>query len=141
MILRRLLLPTAMTSLTVRRETNPRITMKTDTAKHYLLQMCGAIRHFTHFVQIGDCDVVPKLYFEFTDMSKMYRAHAAIEQAFRDDVMFRTGEPVKREIDRDAIEIQIGGVVIVLRCLQRMTNLQGTDVGYTAVKFVSRSLP
>lgn len=113
-------------------------TTKDDRNRDNLLRMTDAIRRFTHCLQIGDFDVVPKLYFEFTDMSKMYGAEATIRQAFSREMMFATGEPIKRNIDKDAIEMQIGGVVVVLRCMTRLAGIDGTDVGYTGVKFFSR---
>lgn len=90
-------------------------------------RMSAAIRNFVRSLDLADWDCVPKLYFEFTDMYKMKRAEVIILQELEKTMMF---DGVKRKLDVDAVEIEFGGVLIVLRCMARIQNMQGLDVGY-----------
>jgi len=109
-----------------------------DTTQSRILAMCHAIRCFQQEVQIVGFHSVPKIYFEFADFGRMKAAEAQIMRAF--EPLYPAHGEGKRRLDRDAIEMEIVGVTVVLRCLSRFAMPDGTDRGYTEVKFLTTEL-
>ena len=90
----------------------------------------------------------PKLYFEFNSLTDMRAAECTIMNAIKRDIMLFTADAKSAiNLDRDAIEISVGGLTIVLRATVRMEgHKHGTDKGYTEIHFfdhgpVSRNIP
>ncbi len=111
---------------------------KDRTTQTHILEMCHCIRRFQQELQIGGFDSVPKIYFEFNDIGKMRQAECQILRAF--EPLYPSHGEGRRELDRDAVEMDIAGVTVVLRCLSRYAMLDGTDRGYTEVKFMTVDL-
>jgi hypothetical protein len=103
-----------------------------------ILAMCRAIREVQRELRIGDFDRMTKLYFEFTDMVDMYSAEAAIMCALES---IPSTPHAQRRLDRDAVEFDVAGVSIILRCMTRHRTPAGPDAGYTDVKFKTIIVP
>lgn len=84
-----------------------------------------------------------KLYLEMPDVASMYAFHRDIMRAISEDpslcIAAGMGETV-RNIDEETIEIQIGGISIILTCKQRFLTESGKAVGYQSLNFVEIDL-
>ena len=109
------------------------------TTENELMRFSDSVRRFVRMLDLTNWDVMPKMYFEFTDMHKMRRCECLIMAAIQDRLKYTVDAP-KRKVDADAVELTVAGVTFVLRCMSRLASMQGTDVGYTAVKFMERKL-
>lgn len=75
-----------------------------------------------------------KLYLEFPDVGMMYDAHMAIIRALS-PIMRLTANKEYRTIDDETIEIEFGGISIILTCKQRFMNERvKKTVGYADIQ-------
>jgi hypothetical protein len=80
-----------------------------------------------------------KLYLEMPDIGSMFALHRDIMRAIAADpgmmAAVSCGNPV-RHIDEETIEIQIGGISIILTCKQRFMTESRKPLGYQSMHFV-----
>lgn len=102
-----------------------------------LIRLSHEVNRFIHAGNLGH-GVVPTLYFEFADMHQMRHTEMTIRQALAPHLVY-IADPGKaiKALDRDSVEISIGGLRIVLRCISRYAAAHGTDAGYTEVKWLT----
>jgi len=80
-----------------------------------------------------------KLYLEMPDVGSMYAFHRDIMRAISEDPSLTCAHAhgnFVRNIDEETIEIQIGGISIILTCKQRFLTESGKAVGYHSLHFV-----
>lgn len=78
-----------------------------------------------------------KLYLEFSDVGTMRDAHMSILRALEPvmRMMVRGGEPTTY-VDDHTVELQFGGVSIILTCKQRFAVRSRGSIGYRDIAFV-----
>lgn len=105
-----------------------------------LSQLSSAAREVERAFDLGRFHCAPKIYFEFNDMLKMRAAEFKIVSSMSKSMFVAcNGNPV-RKIDSDAVEIQYGGIGIVLRCKVRAYAPAKTDAGYNDVLFIDKDI-
>lgn len=93
---------------------------------HRLLDKGDIGRHFT---------VQPKIVLEYNSIRTMHEVDCMIRQAFTPQLMAMTeAEPI-RKTDKDTIEYQIMGLILCLRCTERLRHPLGHDVGYAEMRW------
>lgn len=75
-----------------------------------------------------------KLYLEFPDVGAMYDFHRQLMQALDPALIAVSGDSVWR-IDNETIEIEVGGMSVILTCKQRFQLRDGNSVGYANMHF------
>ena len=75
-----------------------------------------------------------KLYLEFPDVSRMYDFHKQLMLALSSTMIATSGDTVRR-IDDETVEVEIGGMSLILTCKQRFHLPDGDTVGYSNMKF------
>jgi hypothetical protein len=75
-----------------------------------------------------------KLYLEFPDVGAMYDFHRQLMQALDPALIVISGDTLRR-IDHETIEIEVGGISVILTCKQRFALPDGNSVGYANMQF------
>lgn len=90
----------------------------------YLTRICG----------------MAKVYLEFPDIGSMYQARMDILRSMPPS-MAAMGDKAIRRIDDGTIEIEVGGVSVILTCKKRFMTPSGIDAGYNQVNIVHMEMP
>ena len=75
-----------------------------------------------------------RLYLEFPDVGSMHNAEVAIMQALG-PMMYLAPGANPTTVDEGTIEIEFGGMTIMLTCKQRFMTPSGKAVGYGSMEF------
>ena len=83
-----------------------------------------------------------KLYFEFADIGAMHGMQMQLLRALDPITRFSMDHiDCSRRIDDETIEIEIGGISVILTCKQRFAAQSGRAVGYNDIQFQQLFLP
>lgn len=75
-----------------------------------------------------------KLYLEFPDVGAMYDFHRQLMLSLDPSLISVSGDSIRR-IDDETVEIEVGGISVILTCKQRFQLRDGSSVGYANMHF------
>lgn len=108
------------------------MTLKT---KH-LTALTKTVRNFIQTAQIPQVNgIIPQLVLNVPDVATMLRLHVSIIEAMDESMMIVNNERPTTRIGEGIVELEYGGVQIVLICTQLFESPDGLLRGYNSLQF------
>jgi hypothetical protein len=84
-----------------------------------------------------------KLYLELPDIGMMHGLRLEIMRAIATDpaMLAAAASAGLRQIDEETLEIEVGGISVILTCKQRFMTEAGKGIGYHSVNFIETVWP